>query len=199
MNILKTVLIAGIFVSALFSQTDWPAYGHDPSAQRYSPLTKINAGNVSRLRLAWQYGIDPAGIDLDAATRALTSTEAVPIMVGGTLYAPTVHHSIVALEAETGKEIWKYDLGKAGAPLRGVTYWQGDRETPAQILAGTSDGRLIALNAKTGKLVPGFGNEGTVDLRAGVAEKFPAAPYHMSSPGVIYHRLIITGAQGKED
>ena len=57
----------------------------------------------------------------------------------------------------------------------------------------------IALNAKTGKLVPGFGNEGVVDLRAGVTDKFPGAPYHMSSPGAIYRNLIITGAQGKED
>ena len=100
----------------------------------------------------------------------------MPIMVGGVLYTPTLQHTIVALEPETGKEIWKYDLGRAGAPLRGVTYWAGDKDSPPQILAGTSDGRLIALNAKTGKLVPGFGNEGVVDLRPGVADKFPNAP-----------------------
>lgn len=182
MNVLKSVLLAVVFVPALYPQTDWPAYSHDPSGQRYSPLAKINPGNVSRLRMAWQYDIDPGNVNLDAATRFLTSTEAVPIMVGGILYTPTLHHSIVALEPETGKEIWKYDLAKVGAPLRGVTYWQGDKQAPPQILAGTSDGRLIALNAKTGKPVPGFGNEGTVDLRAGVTEKFPTAPYHMSSP-----------------
>jgi quinoprotein glucose dehydrogenase len=200
MNILRTVLFAGIFVPALYPQADWPAYAHDPGGQRYSPLNKINATTISRLRPAWQYDIDPGNVNLDAATRFLTSTEAVPIMVGGLLYTPTLHHSIVALQPETGKEIWKFDLGKAaGAPLRGVTYWRGDSQAPPQILAGTSDGRLIALNAKTGKLVPGFGNEGTVDLRAGVTDKFPTAPYHMSSPGTIYRNFIITGAQGKED
>jgi quinoprotein glucose dehydrogenase len=120
-------------------------------------------------------------------------------MAGGILYTPTVHRSIVALEPETGKEIWNYQLDRGAAPLRGVTYWQGDKQNPAQILAGLSDGRLIALNAKTGKLVPGFGTEGTVNLRAGVTDKFPDAPYHMASPGVIYRNLIITGAQGKED
>jgi quinoprotein glucose dehydrogenase len=193
-------LFAALFAPALYSQTDWPVYGHDQSGQRYSPLTKINVRNVSKLRMAWQYGIDPGSVNLDAATRFLTSTEAVPIMAGGILYAPTLNHTIVALEPETGKEVWKYDLGKAaGAPLRGVTYWQGDSGAPAQILAGTSDGRLIAINAKTGKLVPGFGNEGTVDLKAGVTEKFPGAPYHMASPGMIYRNLIVTGAQGKED
>ena len=192
-------IFAGLAVTGLHGQADWPTYSHDHAGQRYSPLAQINAKNVSKLKLAWQYGIDPGSISLDASTRVLTSTEAVPIMVGGVLYTPTVHHSIVALEPETGKEIWKYDLGSVAAPLRGVTYWQGDKQAPPEILAGTSDGRLIAINAKTGKLVPGFGQEGIVDLRTGVTEKFPNAPYHISSPGVIFRNLIITGAQGKED
>jgi quinoprotein glucose dehydrogenase len=178
---------------------EWPVYGHDPGAQRYSALKQIDTRNVSKLKLAWQYDVDPGAVDLSAATRVLTSTEAVPIMVGGVLYTPTVHHSVVALEPETGKEIWKYDLGKAGAPLRGVTYWAGDKENPPQILAGLSDGTLIDLNAKTGKLVPGFGSEGKLDLRPGVADKFPNMPYHMSSPGVIFRNLIMTGAQGQEE
>ncbi|PWU00508.1 MAG: hypothetical protein C5B51_25055 [Terriglobia bacterium] len=196
MKICATLLL---LFPVLQAQTDWPVYGHDAAGQRYSPLNQINTGNVGKLKLAWQYGIDPGKIDLNPGTRALTATEAVPIMAGGVLFTPTLHHTIVALEPETGKEVWKYELGSAAAPLRGVTYWQGDQSSPAEILAGTSDGRLIALNAKTGKLVPGFGKEGIVDLRAGVTEKFPNAAYHMASPGVIYRNLIITGAQGKED
>ncbi len=186
-------------VSALHAQSDWPNYGHDPAAQRYSPLTQINAGNVARLKPAWQYGTNSGAVDLNPATRAVTATEAVPIMVGGILYTPTLHHTIVALEPETGREIWKYDLGNVAAPLRGVTYWQGERDVPAEILAGTSDGKLLAINAKTGKLVPGFAKEGVLDLRPGVADKYPNAAYHMASPGAIYKNLIITGAQGKED
>src|SRR3984885_8127980 len=197
---MTATIFACLFATGLYGQTDWPAYGHDPGGQRYSPLAQINARNVSKLKLAWQYGIDPTSISLDAATRVLTSTEAVPIMAGGVLFTPTVHHSIVALEPETGKEIWKYELGSSvAAPLRGVTYWEGDKQAPAEILAGTSDGRLIAINAKTGKLVPGFGQEGIVDLRTGVTEKFPNAPYHLASPGVVFRNLIVTGAQGKED
>jgi len=196
MKLYATVLL---LLPALQAQSDWPAYAHDPAAQRYSPLSQINTANVTKLKLAWQYGNDPGVIDLNPATRALTATEAVPIMAGGVLFSPTLHHSIVALEPETGKEIWKYDLGSVAAPLRGVAYWQGDQAIPAEILAGTSDGRLLAINAKTGKLVPGFGKEGALDLRPGVADKFPNAAYHMASPGVIYRNLIITGAQGKED
>jgi quinoprotein glucose dehydrogenase len=148
MRIFETFLLLGIAASGLYSQTDWPGYGGDPGGQRYSGLSQINTKNVSKLKLAWQYGVDPSAIDLNSANRLLTATEAVPIMVGGVLFTPTVRHTIVALEPETGKEIWKYELGRAvAAPMRGLTYWPGDKENPAEILAGTSDGKLIALNA----------------------------------------------------
>jgi glucose dehydrogenase len=189
----------GWLAPALLAQNDWPGYGRDPFGQRHSPLTQINTSNVKKLKPAWQYGVDPKSVNNDAATRLLAGTEAVPIMVGGMLYTPTIKHAIVALEPETGKEIWKYELGQYAGPLRGVTYWAGDQEHPPAILAGTSNGRLIQLNAKTGRLVPGFGTEGVVDLRKGVTEKFPDMAYHMASPGTIYRTSIITGAQGKED
>ena len=199
MRIFATVLLAGVVAQGAYCQTDWPAYGYDQAGQRYSPLKQIDTGNVSKLRRAWQYGVSSNANSSGTKTQGPPATEAVPIMVDGMLYTPTVNHTIVALEPESGEEIWKYDLSKANATLRGVTYWQGDKDNPPAILAGTSEGRLIALNAKTGKLVRGFGKEGIVDLRAGVTEKFPDAPYHMSTPGVIYRNMIITGAQGKED
>jgi glucose dehydrogenase len=184
----------------LSAQTDWPVYGHDPASQRYSPIDQINTRNVAKLKQAWQYGVDPGGVDTSAANRLLSGTEAVPIMAGGLLYTPTVRHSIVALQPETGREVWKYELpNNVAAPLRGVTYWLGDKEHSPRIMAGLSDGRLIAIDAKTGKLAPGFGKEGTLDLRVGVTEKFPGAAYHMASPGAIFKQLIVTGAQGKED
>jgi quinoprotein glucose dehydrogenase len=179
------ICLSPAFVSPLFAQNDWPGYGKDAFGQRHSPLAQINTGNVKKLKPAWQYGIDPKAVSMDNATRLLTSTEAVPIMVGGILYSPTMKRTIVALEPETGKEIWKYELGNVGAPLRGVSYWAGDQDHPASILAGTNDGKLIELNAKTGKLVPGFGNEGAVNLKQGVEDRFPDAPYHMASPGAI--------------
>jgi glucose dehydrogenase len=199
---LSTVLLLACGAAAsLHAQKDWPGYSGDSTGRRYSTLTQINAGNVSKLKPAWQYAIDQSGgADFtSSAARAVTGTEAVPIMVDGVLYTPTRERAIVALEPETGKEIWKYTLGRVGAPLRGVTFWRGDKEHPPQIIAGTMDGKMLAISAQSGKLVPGFGNEGVVDLRVGVAEKFPNAPYHMGSPGAIYKNIIITGAQGKED
>src|SRR6202163_1169542 len=88
---------------AIFCQTDWPAYGHDPTGNRYSPLTQISTTNVSKLKLAWQYGVDAAANDLNSTNRALYATEAVPIMAGGLVYTPTVHHTVVALEPENRK------------------------------------------------------------------------------------------------
>ena len=200
MRILHVLVVAAGLTAASYGQGEWPGYAGDPAAQRHSRLKQINAANVSKLKLAWQYGVNAANIDLSAANRVLTSTEAVPLMAGGLLFTPTVHHSIVALEPETGKEVWKYELpDNVAAPLRGVTYWQGDKERAARIFAGLSNGRLIALDAKTGKLVPGFAKEGMLDLRTGVTEKFPDAPYHLSSPAAIFRNLLITGAQGKED
>jgi glucose dehydrogenase len=200
MKILNMAVLMGSLAIGAHGQGDWPAYGGDPGGQRYSRLVEINTSNVAKLKLAWQYGVNSANIDLSPANRILTSTEAVPIMGGGLLFTPTVHHTIVALEPETGKEVWKYELpDNVAAPLRGVTYWQGDKERASRIYAGLSNGRLIALDAKTGKLIPGFGKEGILDLRVGVNDKFPEAPYHMSSPAAIFRSLLITGAQGKED
>ena len=179
---------------------DWQGYSGDNAGLRYSPLKQIDASNVAKLKLAWQYGVEKNAPEAPPSARGgVAQTEAVPIMVRGVLYTPTAQHTIVALDPATGKEVWKYELGKTGAPLRGVTYWAGDAKNAAQIMAGTSDGHLIAINAETGKLVPGFGNEGSLDLRPGVADKFPNAPYHMSSPGAVWRDMIITGAQGQEE
>ena len=178
---------------------NWLGYGGDNAGLSYSSLRQINTSNVGKLKLVWQYGVDTTPKNQPLSTNGgVATTEAVPIMINGILYTPTPKHTIVALECETGKELWKFDLGNTGAPLRGVTYWPGDKDHVGQIMAGTSDGHLIALNAKTGKLVPGFAKEGSLDLRPGVTDKFPNMPYHMSSPGAVWKNMIVTGAQGQE-
>jgi glucose dehydrogenase len=192
MRFLRTAACLGILTCSLVAQSDWPAFGHDDGGQRYSPLTQITPKNVSKLKLAWTYAVAEPG--------APARTEVTPIMAGGMVFAPTTQRTVVALEPETGKEIWKYELAAgAASPLRGVTYWAGDKQNPARIFFGSGDGKLIALIAKTGKLAPGFGNEGMVNLRAGIADKFPKTSYHISTPGSIYRDLIITGSQGQED
>src|SRR5436305_9225728 len=86
---------------------DWPAYGYDQNGRRYSPLTQINTTNVSRLHRVWSYGLATGPVDANA-NRLETTSEAVPIVVNGVLYSPTIQHSIVALEPQSGEELWKF-------------------------------------------------------------------------------------------
>ena len=126
--------------------------------------------------------------------------ESTPIVIDGALYFSTPSNRVIALDAETGKEIWRFDpqAGRAGPrhffQHRGVAYWHGKTGDDGRILYGTFDGRLIALDAKTGKPCREFRKDGTVDLRAGIADAYPGAEYAVTSPPAIYQDLVITGA-----
>lgn len=173
----------------VYGQTDWPAYGHDPGQTRYSRLSQINTENVSRLRRAWVYHTGETGRQF----------ETTPVVVGDTMYLTTQNQRVVALDAITGREIWTYDPKVARArEHRGVAYWPGDAKTSPRVFLGTADARLIALDAKTGKEVPEFGDNGTVNLRLGVADAFPKASYGITSPPAIYRNLVIVGPSTQE-
>src|SRR5262245_14479565 len=108
--------------------TDWPMFSHDLAATRFSQLKQINAGNVSKLKLAWSmpYRADRTST---AAGGLGGLTEATPVVVNGVMYLPA-ENCVMALDAATGKEIWKFDVapGGPGGALsrRGVTYWPGE-------------------------------------------------------------------------
>jgi glucose dehydrogenase len=154
-------------------------YNRDLSGTRYSPLEQINAGNVSKLARAWAY---PIGRDATAGTLS-GGSEFTPIVVNGVMYV-AASDRVVALEPETGREVWRYPL-KTGAPSRrGVAYWPGDAASPPRIFF-TAERRLIALAARTGEPVAGFGKEGEVDM---------IAPYN-SAP-TVYKDLLIVGTNG---
>jgi glucose dehydrogenase len=184
----SAVLLIGAAGVAL-AQKDWPAYGHDPGGMRYSPLNQINTTNVRKLQRAWTYHTGDIG----------TQFETTPIVVNNRMYLSTQTSRVVALEPETGKEIWTYDP-KVRRPRehRGVAYWPGDRQTPARIVFGTGDGRLIALDTATGKPVAEFGDNGQVDLRTGVADGFAQSGYGITSPPAIYKDLVIVAPSTPE-
>lgn len=181
---------------------------------RYSPLDQINTSNVARLARAWTYHTGELVKASGPRAQRQIAFETTPLFIKGTLYLSTPANRIIALDGDTGRELWKYDpqAHATGAiqyrAHRGVSYWPGDRNTPARIFFGTLDGRLIALNARTGAVVPGFGNEGEVDLKKGVADGFPNAVYAITSPPVIYsespsgrasgNALVIVGAEVPE-
>src|SRR4051794_18721152 len=146
------------FAQVVTQTGDWPMYGRDPAGTRFSPLDQINNDNVSRLRRAWVYHTGERG----------RSFESSPIIVNHVMYVTTQNQKIVALEPETGKELWKHDPKSNSRESRGVSYWPGDKVTAPRILFGTGDGRLIALDAQTGKPLLAFGDNGVVDLKAGI-------------------------------
>ena len=128
----------------------------------------------------------------------MRSSEMTPLVIGNVMYLTTVQRA-VALEADTGKQIWEYEIRDQGLPaIRGLAYWPGDGQSPATVFFGTEAGFLIALNAATGKQVPGFGDEGVLNLKTGMTEKFPGAHYGLSSAPAIYKNLIITGSHVQE-
>jgi glucose dehydrogenase len=190
--------LGAVFLAAslLGGQTDWPTFGHDPAGTRYSALTQINKDNVTNLQPAWTFHMG-AQVAVPAGPIKPVG-ETTPIMAGGVMYLTTPYHQVVALEPETGKLLWSYALGSANPAVRGLEFFPGDKQTPAQVMFGTTDARLIALNAKTGKPVPGFGNEGSVNLKDGILNGYPNAFYDLSSPPVLYKGLIITGAHTQE-
>ncbi|MBV9155478.1 MAG: PQQ-binding-like beta-propeller repeat protein [Acidobacteriaceae bacterium] len=205
------LLLSSAFL--LKGQTDWPATNHDLQGTRYSTLTQITKENVGTLVRAWTYHMGksaPAPFPRLSSEQALLashgaprgfrgrSSEAIPVVIGGVMYLSTANSSVVALQPETGRELWSYHLDHASASTRGVSYWSGDKQSPAQVIFGTTDGRLISLNARTGKPVPGFGNEGIVDMKQGVMNGYPDATYGLNSPPVIYRNLVITGAAVQE-
>lgn len=141
----------------------------------------------------------------------MPSFETTPIMVDGVLYLSTPGQRVIALDAETGSQIWEFDsqAGKGShrklIQHRGVAYWEGPRlgatsspeERDKRILVGFGD-RLYGLDAQTGQPCPGFGDKGSVNLRAGVADRYPNAPYFMTSPPAIYKDIVVTGAALQE-
>jgi len=146
---------------------DWPTYNRDLAGTRYSPLTQINTTNVTRLTQVWSYRLRPAaGVAVPAVDRPASGAEIfhqiTPIVVNGVMYMPSGNR-VVALEPETGKEIWRHELPEGLASFRGVAYWPGDGSLPPRILFTTLR-KLMALDAKTGKVDVEFGTNGQVNL-----------------------------------
>jgi len=190
---------------------DWQNYGHDAGGARFSPLTEITPANASKLRQAWVYHMRPPGVTAEAfpgmpeAMRARFATgfaasEATPLVVKGVMYLPTPYNRVVAVDASSGKELWAFPLEKREqASTRGLAYWPGGKGAGPRIIFGTRSGKLIALDAKTGKPAVDFGVNGVVDMKTPeVMNGNLHAPLGMSSPPAIYRDLIITGSRVQE-
>jgi len=197
----KRAAMAAAFVAAVVatvtqaqSLNDWSSVAKDPGGSKFSPLTQITPANVSQLQTAWTYDLGMGG--------PYTVT---PIVISNILYFP-VGTNIVALQADTGKELWKSDLLKIpalgpnpSAGGRGISYWAGTPATGPRLVIATTNGFLVQLSAKTGK--PILGAAAAVDMGQGIMDKFGGGGYAINTPPALYKDTAIiaarTGEQGR--
>lgn len=176
------LLIGGLAAGA---DKNWAVYGGGDQI-RYSTLDQLNTANVKQLQVAWTFDTRDAFAD--------SEFQCNPLIVDGVLYATTPKVNVVALNAATGKLLWRFDPNPKAARQskmrsRGLTYWaHGDQAR----LFFTSRQYLISLDAKTGKVDTAFGKEGMIDLRDELGRE-PRNMVSMTTPGVIYKDLLITG------
>jgi len=186
---------------------DWPAYGGNAGGTHYSPLAQITPANVASLRVAWSFRTGELGEGVKDWDRS--AFEATPILYQGTLYFTTPATNVIALDAATGALRWRHesqnrnDLHYSDGVSRGASLWVDAASEPgaachARIYANTLDGRLLALDAADGKPCAGFGEQGRVDLLAGIRSQFQPGDewrdYLVTSPPAILDDKVIVGS-----
>ena len=182
---------------------EWHAYGRTGLGQRYSPLSQVTPANVANLAVAWSFKTgDLRGRPGDPEE---TTDEDTPLMVDNRLFLCTPHQSVIALDATTGRQLWRRDLANPdGLALqhltcRGLSYQAPRASTApgatcaAKLFMPTADGRLVAMDPASGAACTAFGNgKGEIDLWANMPNLSPGA-YYSTSPVVVTARLVIVG------
>ena len=197
------------------AQKDWAHYGNTEGGSRFAALDQINRDNVDKLKVAWTYHTgDVAQSDGNGAEDQLT-----PLQVGNKVFICTPHNNLIALDADTGKELWKNEINAKAAVwqrCRGMAYFDATAPLaqPSQpnsspvtaaavpagancqrrLLTNTIDARLIAVDADTGEFCQGFGNNGQVDLKAGLGN-VPDAYYQLSSAPLMAGTTVVVGGR----
>lgn len=186
--------------------TQWQVWGNDAGGTRFAPAGQITPANVGALKVAWSYGTGAAPRPGGAPALAF---EVTPLKIGDVLYGCTPHNVLYALDAVTGRQIWRHDpqtddQGLAFANCRGVAYAnlaaRGVAVAPGtpcaeRIYAGTIDARLIAVDARTGATCTGFGNQGSVDLNRNIGPHEKSYFYYTSVP-TVSGKVIVLGSYG---
>ena len=175
-----TVAMSPAAASAQYGATDgeWRSYAGDPGSTKYSPLDQIDATNFGELHIAWRWESADGALDLDSLREqrsgiSIRGLQVTPLMVDGTLYLSTAMYQAAAIDAGSGATVWVYDpqVYLGGQPThgygsRGVAYWTDGQDE--RIFWGTSEGYLLAVDAKTGQPALDFGSNGRVDLTEGI-------------------------------
>jgi quinoprotein glucose dehydrogenase len=202
----RTVVAAMLAGGALLAaqqqpskQVEWPYWGGDQGGTKYSTLADINASNVQQLQVAWEWKHWEAPLKEFGTTPGYF--ENTPLMIDGVLYVTTPYNSMAALDAESGREMWRFDgeayklgqiLSSSGWKLRGTAFWRDGNKLRVFL---NSRNRMFSLEAEDGRPVRSFGDAGAMSLTDGLARI--AEPKHatQSSPPIVYRDLVIVGSQ----
>jgi quinoprotein glucose dehydrogenase len=186
------------------SDAGWPNYGNDPGGSRYSAARQIDRTNVAQLQPVWTYRTGALEPQTDLIQKA--AFEATPILVENQLFLSTPYNHVIALNPETGAKVWEYDphvnlaQNYSEVSSRGVSAFIDPKAKPDQvcrlrIFIGTLDGRLVALDGKTGQPCVDFGVKGEVNLAQGAATATEwTGGYQVTSAPAIAGDLVITGS-----
>jgi len=185
------LLITGFIFKNNSGDTEWVEYNGNGARSHYSPLSEINKTNINKLKVVWTYasgGADTSG--------NRTQIQCNPIIIKGILYGVSAGTQAFAVDAATGKEIWKTNLSETGGSIsRGVSYWTDGKK--ARIFLGAGKW-LYALDARNGKAAIDFGQKGRIYLKDGI-ERPGADDYVLSNtPNTIYKNVIIVGTRVNE-
>jgi quinoprotein glucose dehydrogenase len=191
-----TLVLVGAATAPSALAQEWPHPGRDAGGTRHAPLTQIHRGNVARLEVAWTFDTGDWSDGKELPSRS--SFAATPLVIDGVLYIPSPMSRLFALDADTGAQLWVFDSGidkKVPRNLfvnRGVSSWTDGKKR--LLYLGDIEGRLWAVDARTGQLDPGFGEAGKLNLRAGMAEAFPEAQYGLTSPTAVCGDVVVAGS-----
>ncbi len=201
-SVLVFLLMTMLSAPTVVAQTgapngEWPSYGGDDGSTKYAALDQIDAGNVDRLQVAWQW--ESADTAVITANRELgpAGFKATPLMVDGVLYIRTSLSIVAAIDAATGDELWVQDVGSyaSGRPTnlgfnsRGVAYWSDGDD--ARIFLATGDAHLWAFDAATGRPIARFGADGKIDLTLGLRRPVDRNAYQVISPPMVVGDIVI--------
>jgi quinoprotein glucose dehydrogenase len=200
---MKRALLLAVLFAAQVSAQQWPHYAADQAATHYSPLDQITPANVGTLQIAWEW--KPNESILPQFGTRPGAFQNTPLVIDNVMYLSTPYNQVAALDAATGKELWRYDPkayedgqppNGQGFAHRGVAAW---KDPSTSLGAGglriilNSRYKLIQLDAKTGAPVASFGNNGVVDLGEGLVWEINKKHYTNTSPPIVFKDLIIVG------
>ncbi len=190
------LMLCGLLTALASASADWPQYGNY-GGQQYTPLTQITADNLDQLEEVWRFRTGDLGQEFKYKGHSM---QANPILWNRTLFISTSANWVIAVDAQTGVERWRFDPGLpkdirySSSASRGVSLWHGSAAVcPSRIFLGTLIGELIALDALTGEPCSDFGVNGRVDLSKG-AGSVELGEYSITSPPAILGDLVIVGS-----